>query len=81
MDPIHDAVKNMERKRKLAEKEAKQALREQNKQFSDSSIDGDQESDSGYEGSEAELDKKSEVKVSHVRTISKDESSDIRRRR
>lgn len=81
LDPLHDAVKNMERKRKLAEKEAKHALREQNKQISDSSIDGDQESDSGYEGSEAELDKKPGVKITHVRSISKDESNDIRRRR
>jgi hypothetical protein len=80
LDPIHDAVKNIERKRKLAEKEAKQALREQNKQFSDSSIEEEHESDSGYEGSEAELDKKPEMKV-HVRSISKDESSDLRRRR
>lgn len=71
----------MDRKRKLAEKEAKQALREQNKQYADSSIDEAHESDSGYEGSEAELDKKPEGKVSHVRTISKDESNDIRRRR
>lgn len=81
LDPIHEALKNMDRKRKLAEKEAKQALREQNKQFSESSIDGDQESDSGYEGSEAELDKKPELKVAHVRTMSKDESKDMRRRR
>lgn len=71
----------MDRKRKLAEKEAKQTSREQNKQFSDSSIEEVHESDSGYEGSEAELEKKPEIKVSHVRTTSKDESSDIRRRR
>jgi hypothetical protein len=81
LDPIHDAVKNMDRKRKLAEKEAKQALREQNKQYADPSIEKAHESDSGYEGSEAELDNKPAVKVSHIRTASKDESHDIRRRR
>ncbi|KAJ9106120.1 hypothetical protein QFC21_001262 [Naganishia friedmannii] len=88
LDPIHDALKNMERKTKLADKEAKTALREQKKQLSPDSttilvvgLEADQQSDSGYEGSEAETDGKSDAKSTHIRSISRDDSKDVRRRR
>ena len=56
LDPIHDAIKNMERKRKLAEKD-------QQREAVASATSADErvtvvldgaDSDSGYEGSEAE---------------------------
>lgn len=66
LDPIHDAIKNMERKRKLAEKDQRDTLRRSGSISSSGDFgvlpltevsprrDGG-ESDSGYEGSETEL--------------------------
>jgi hypothetical protein len=63
----------MERKAKLADKEAKTALREQKKQLSTDSttavvvgLEADQQSDS---------------KSTHIRSISRDDTKDVRRRR
>jgi hypothetical protein len=56
LDPIHDAIKNMERKRKLAEKEQQREAAASGSTSDERvtvTLDG-AESDSGYEGSEAE---------------------------
>lgn len=64
MDPIHDALKNFERKQKLAEKDERDANRRANASLGvelsrQDSNDADiTEVDSGYEGSEAEDEKK-----------------------
>lgn len=62
LDPIHDAIKNMERKRKLAEKEEREAMGTLKSSQEVSMTISGEESDSGYEGSEAEVEVvKSEV--------------------
>lgn len=67
LDPIHDAVKNMERKRKVLEREERKARKEV-KEEKNVGGEGDgklltvgrggEDSDSGYEGSELDMEEK-----------------------
>ena len=78
LDPIHDAVKNMERKRKLAEKEQQREAAVSGSTSDERltvTLDG-AESDSGYEGSEAEGEE-----VAKWAGAKKGAESDVRRRR
>lgn len=94
LDPIHEALKNFERKKKLAEKEQREALRRAS--FSSNTLrveglaagepvpalDMDGESDSGYEGSEAEMDEKEKVSLSAKSSApSSPGAGDLRKRR
>lgn len=93
LDPIHDALKNFERKKKVAEKEQREALRRASFSSNTLRVEGladetvpalemDGESDSGYEGSEAEMDEKEQVSLSAKSSApSSPGAGDLRKRR